>query len=72
MFASHHWPRWGTDDVVGFLRKQRDLYRYVHDQTMRHANHGATPLEIAEIIQLPEEYRTEAHTTGYYGTWPTT
>ncbi len=67
MFASHHWPRWGTDDVVGFLRKQRDMYRYVHDQTMRHANHGATPLEIAEIIQLPEEYRTEAHTTGYYG-----
>jgi alkyl sulfatase BDS1-like metallo-beta-lactamase superfamily hydrolase len=67
MFASHHWPRWGNDDVVGFLRKQRDMYRYVHDQTMRWANHGETPLEIAERIALPEEYRTEAHTTGYYG-----
>lgn len=67
MFASHHWPRWGADDVRGFLRKQRDLYRYVHDQTMRWANHGETPLEIAERIALPEEYRTEAHTTGYYG-----
>ena len=67
MFASHHWPRWGRDDVLGFLRKQRDMYRYVHDQTMRQANHGHTPLEIAEMIALPEEYRTEGHTTGYYG-----
>ncbi|HSH10824.1 MAG TPA: alkyl sulfatase dimerization domain-containing protein, partial [Ilumatobacter sp.] len=67
MFASHHWPRWGADDVTGFLRKQRDMYRYIHDQTMRHANHGLTPLEIAELVQFPEEYRTEAHTTGYYG-----
>ncbi|MFW2333040.1 alkyl/aryl-sulfatase, partial [Ilumatobacter sp.] len=67
MFASHHWPRWGRDDVAGFLRKQRDMYRYIHDQTMRHANHGQTPLEIAETIAFPEEYRTEAHTTGYYG-----
>ena len=50
-----------------FLGKQRDMYRYIHDQTMRHANHGLTPLEIAELIELPEEYRTEAHTTGYYG-----
>lgn len=67
MFASHHWPRWGVDDVKGFLRKQRDMYRYIHDQTMRHANHGLTPLEIAELVEFPEEYRTEAHTTGYYG-----
>jgi alkyl sulfatase BDS1-like metallo-beta-lactamase superfamily hydrolase len=67
MFASHHWPRWGADDVRGFLRKQRDMYRYVHDQTMRWANHGETPLEIAERIALPDEFRTEAHTTGYYG-----
>ena len=24
----HHWPTWGTDDVVEFLGLQRDLYRY--------------------------------------------
>lgn len=67
MFASHHWPRWGNDDVVGFLRKQRDMYRYIHDQTMRRANHGMTPLEIADDLELPPELRTEGHTTGYYG-----
>lgn len=67
MFASHHWPRWGTDDVRRFLVEQRDLYRFVHDQTMRHANHGATPLEIAELLQLPPELRDVGHATGYYG-----
>jgi alkyl sulfatase BDS1-like metallo-beta-lactamase superfamily hydrolase len=67
MFTSHHWPRWGSDDVRGFLRMQRDMYRYIHDQTMRHANHGLTATEIAEIVALPDEYRSEAHTTGYYG-----
>jgi len=46
---------------------QRDMYRYIHDQTMRHANHGLTATEIAEIVALPDEYRSEAHTTGYYG-----
>lgn len=67
MFASHHWPRWGNDDIVGFLRKQRDLYRFIHDQTMRHANHGNTALEIAESLVLPPELHNDSHATGYYG-----
>jgi alkyl sulfatase BDS1-like metallo-beta-lactamase superfamily hydrolase len=67
MFASHHWPRWGTDDVAGFLALQRDLYRWIHDQTMRHANLGENAVEIAEHLELPSEFRTESHTTGYYG-----
>ena len=68
MFASHHWPRWGDDDVLGFLRKQRDLYRWMHDQTMRQANHGHTPLEIAEMLDAARRSTApRAHTTGYYG-----
>ncbi len=67
MFASHHWPRWGRDDVLGFLRLQRDLYRWIHDQTMRHANQGLVATEIAELLELPPEFRTESHTVGYYG-----
>jgi alkyl sulfatase BDS1-like metallo-beta-lactamase superfamily hydrolase len=67
LFASHHWPRWGTGDVVQFLTLQRDLYRWIHDQTMRMANHGYTATEIADMLEMPEEFRTEAHTTGYYG-----
>ncbi len=67
MFASHHWPRWGNDDVRGFLTLQRDLYRWVHDQTMRHANQGLVPTEIAEVMTFPPEFRSESHTVGYYG-----
>ncbi len=67
MFTSHNWPRWGTDDVRGFLGLQRDMYRWMHDQTMRHANLGYTPLEIADHLELPEEFLAETHTRGYYG-----
>ena len=67
MFASHHWPRWGNADVDEFLRRQRDMYRWIHDQTMRLAGHGHTPNEIAEMLQLPPEFMEEGHTRGYYG-----
>ena len=67
MFASHHWPRWGTDDVAEFLRHQRDLYRWMHDQTMRLANKGLVPTEIAEELELPKAFTDQIHTRGYYG-----
>ncbi|HVN01433.1 MAG TPA: alkyl sulfatase dimerization domain-containing protein [Caulobacteraceae bacterium] len=68
LFASHHWPRWGPDSARRFLTLQRDLYKYVHDQTLRLANHGLTPKEIAEELALPPTLATEWHTRGYYGT----
>jgi alkyl sulfatase BDS1-like metallo-beta-lactamase superfamily hydrolase len=68
LFASHHWPRWGADDARKFLIVQRDLYKYVHDQTLRMANHGLTPKEIAEDLALPPTLAAEWHTRGYYGT----
>lgn len=72
-FASHHWPRFGADDVRAFLVQQRDLYRWLHDQTMRLANHGLTAAEIAEQLDaesfadLPE-LEGQHHARGYYGT----
>jgi alkyl sulfatase BDS1-like metallo-beta-lactamase superfamily hydrolase len=68
LFASHHWPRWGSDKAVAFLRKQRDLYKFIHDQTLRLANHGLTALEIAEELALPPSLASEWYTRGYYGT----
>jgi len=68
LFASHHWPRWGADKATAFLKKQRDLYKYIHDQTLRMANHGLTPLEIAEDLTLPPSLAGEWYTRGYYGT----
>lgn len=68
VFASHHWPVWDPPRVRAFLEQQRDMYRYIHDQTLRLANGGATPLEIAEQIDLPASLRTGFATRDYYGT----
>ena len=67
MFASHHWPRFGNDDVRRFLATQRDVYRWMHDQTMRLANLGRRPDEIADELELPAEF-DQSHVRGYYGT----
>ncbi|WP_331772553.1 MBL fold metallo-hydrolase (plasmid) [Embleya sp. NBC_00888] len=66
-FASHHWPTWGHDDVVAFLSTQRDLYAYLHDQTLRMMNEGLTGPEIAEEIRLPPALENSWHARGYYG-----
>jgi alkyl sulfatase BDS1-like metallo-beta-lactamase superfamily hydrolase len=68
MFASHHWPRWGEGPIRDFLAKQRDLYKYIHDQTLRMANHGLNGAEIAEVLRLPPTLESEWHTRSYYGT----
>lgn len=66
-FACHHWPIWGREAAVAYLRKQRDLYKYIHDQTLRLANHGYTKDEIAEQISLPDVLGQEFANRGYYG-----
>jgi alkyl sulfatase BDS1-like metallo-beta-lactamase superfamily hydrolase len=68
LFASHHWPRWGQDELSHYLASQRDAYRYVHDQTLRLANHGLTMNEIAEELELPAGLGDEFFNRGYYGT----
>ena len=66
-FASHHWPTWGQDRIVTLLSQQRDLYAYLHDQTLRLLNQGHTGIEIAEMIQLPPALERAWHARGYYG-----
>ena len=67
-FAQHHWPVWGTAHVLDFLGKQRDCYKYLHDQTVRLMNHGYKPAEIAERLALPRSLAATWHVRGYYGT----
>ncbi len=66
-FASHHWPIWGRDAAVEYLCKQRDLYKYIHDQTLRLANQGYTKEEIAERVELPDALGHKFYSRGYYG-----
>ena len=67
LFAGHHWPRWGSERIVDYLKKQRDLYGYLHDQTLRLLNKGLTGREIAETLELPPELASEWHCRDYYG-----
>jgi alkyl sulfatase BDS1-like metallo-beta-lactamase superfamily hydrolase len=67
VFASHHWPTWGRDSIVKFLSLQRDMYAYLHDQTLRLLNQGYTGVEIAEMFQMPPALDEAWHTHGYYG-----
>ena len=67
VFASHHWPTWGRDRIVAFLATQRDLYAYLHDQTLRMLNRGLVGSEIAEQIQLPPALEAAWNARGYYG-----
>ncbi|WP_438023062.1 alkyl/aryl-sulfatase [Sorangium sp. So ce233] len=67
VFASHHWPTWGRAEVIEYLGLQRDLYAYLHDQTVRMINRGLTGAEIAEQIALPPALENAWHARGYYG-----
>lgn len=68
VFAQHNWPTWGNDTLTRFIAQQRDLYKYVHDQTVRLMNKGQTAIEIAEALRLPPELVDVEHAQGYYGT----
>jgi len=68
VFNSHHWPVWGNERALEYLRSQRDTYRYIHDQTLRLANQGHTPREIAAQLGLPSTLRNRFANRDYYGT----
>lgn len=67
MFAVHNWPRWGHEDIVRTLEKQRDLYGYLNDQTLHLANNGVTINQIHERLKVPPELANEWFNRGYHG-----
>lgn len=67
MFAQHHWPTFGNAEVKKLLKSQRDLYRYINDETLRLVNQGYTMREIAEQFELPDSLANVWANRGYYG-----
>ena len=67
-FACHHWPIWGREEALAYLRSQRDLYKYIHDQVLQLAHQGYNPDEIADKIRLPDSLDKNFSNRGYYGT----
>jgi alkyl sulfatase BDS1-like metallo-beta-lactamase superfamily hydrolase len=68
LMGQHHWPVWGRERIKSYMTSQRDLYKYVHDQTLRLMNHGLTAPEIAEALVLPKSLAHEWQNRDYYGT----
>ncbi|MBM0873837.1 alkyl/aryl-sulfatase [Acinetobacter pittii] len=69
LFAQHHWPTWGKQQIISLLSDQRDMYQYINDQTLRLINLGYTPVEISEQLNsLPPALAKKWYNRGYYGT----
>ena len=69
IFASHSWPRWGNEDIQTYLRKQRDMYAYLHNETLHLANQGVTINEIHNEINVPDSLQHEWYNRGYHGSY---
>jgi alkyl sulfatase BDS1-like metallo-beta-lactamase superfamily hydrolase len=67
LIAQHHWPTWGRGRVLELLAIHRDLYKFIHDQSLRLINRGLKPDELAETLQLPAVLEGEWSCRGYYG-----
>ncbi|PKL59417.1 MAG: MBL fold metallo-hydrolase, partial [Methanomicrobiales archaeon HGW-Methanomicrobiales-4] len=67
LFRSHHWPVFGNEKVIEILENQRDMYKYVNDQTLNLMNKGYTMDEIASMIELPDSLKPYWYTNGFYG-----
>ncbi len=67
LIGQHHWPTWDSAKIIDYLEAQRDLYKHIHDQTLRYMNRGWRPAEIAEAIDLPPGLAERWSVRGYYG-----
>jgi len=67
-FQSHHWPVWGNENIIPYFEKQRDMYKFTHDESVRLMNQGFNGEEISEMIAFPPELEDNWATRGYYGT----
>lgn len=67
LIAQHHWPVWGGERVRQMLRNHRDVYKYLHDQTVRLMNRGYVGGEIAEMVALPPSLARDWTVHPFYG-----
>ena len=68
LYGMHHWPVWESAKLRTHLEQQRDMYRFINDQTLHRLNQGETMIEIAEDLELPEGISSHFSNRGYYGT----
>lgn len=71
LFASHSAPIWSSQEIVAYLKMQRDAYGFTHNQTLRLANNGYVLQDLGDKIYevMPESIQKAWHTNGYHGTY---
>ena len=67
MFASHSWPRWGTERIKEVLEGQRDAYANLNNQTLHYANQGVTINQIHNVYKVPKSLEDAWYARGYHG-----
>jgi alkyl sulfatase BDS1-like metallo-beta-lactamase superfamily hydrolase len=70
LINQHQWPVWGNARARENLADHRDLYKYIHDQTLRMMNDGMNPREIANTLKLPPGLDSDWAVHPYYGGLP--
>ncbi|HEV7959535.1 MAG TPA: alkyl sulfatase dimerization domain-containing protein [Rhizomicrobium sp.] len=70
LINQHQWPVWGNARARENLADHRDLYKYIHDQTLRMMNEGMAPREIADTLKLPPGLESDWAVHPYYGSLP--
>jgi alkyl sulfatase BDS1-like metallo-beta-lactamase superfamily hydrolase len=68
LIAQHHWPTFDAKRARDLLANQRDLYKYINDQSLRLANQGLKPADISAALTPPAGLEADWATHGYYGT----
>lgn len=68
IFEVHNWPRVGNKACRLYMEKQRDLYQYLNDQTLRLLNKGYTIDNIGKVLKLPKSLGDEWYNSQFYGT----
>jgi alkyl sulfatase BDS1-like metallo-beta-lactamase superfamily hydrolase len=69
LYAPHHWPLWGVDNIDQHIKRTAAAYKFIDNQTVRLANSGYNMVEAAEMIQnFPGALGKDWALRGYYGT----
>jgi alkyl sulfatase BDS1-like metallo-beta-lactamase superfamily hydrolase len=67
MFASHSWPRFGSQRIQDVMRTQRDAYAHLNNQVLHLANQGVTINEVHNEYQIPESLKNKWYAHSYHG-----
>ncbi|EGQ5298289.1 MBL fold metallo-hydrolase [Enterobacter hormaechei] len=65
--SQHLWPVWDNARVKDYIASQRDIYKYINDQSLNLINKGYNMDEVAEKLTLPDSIGKRWSNRGYYG-----